>query len=252
MHALLHLALLAAIGTTPTRDGSMVRVPAGSYRPLYGQPGNAAVEVSSFRLDRDEVTRGEFLEFVRRNPAWRRSAVKPVFADRAGYLANWRGDLDAGDANDLRRPVTGVSWFAARAYCTAQGKRLPTVAEWEYAAAASETRRDAAREPGFIQRIVTKYASRPRPLPAVTTGTRNVYGVRGLHGLAWEWTADFNSVLVSDDSRAVGGRDHDLFCASAAIGAVDPSNYAAFLRYAFRSGLTGRSTIESLGFRCAA
>jgi formylglycine-generating enzyme required for sulfatase activity len=230
----------------------MVALPAGAYRPLYGLPGDAPIAVAAFRLDRDPTTRADFLAFVRANPPWRRSAVKGVFADRRGYLLGWRGELDAGDAMDLRRPVTGVSWFAARAYCAWRGKRLPTVHEWEYAAAASATHRDAAREPAFIQAVLTLYATRPRPLPALPAGTTNRYGLRGLHGLAWEWTADFNSVLVSDDSRGVGVPDHDLFCASAAIGATDPSNYPAFLRYALRAGLTGRATVETLGVRCAA
>ena len=233
------------------RTGGMVTLPAGTHRPLYGRAGDTPERIASFRLDRDPVTRADFLAFVTANAAWRRGAVKPVFAARTSYLADWRGDLDAGDAADLRRPVTGVSWFAAKAYCSARGKRLPTVAEWEYAAAASERARDAARDPRFIQRLVSAYASRPRPLPAVGRGPANAYGVRGLHDLAWEWVADFNSVLVSDDARGVGGRDHDLFCASAAIGALDPSNYPAFLRYAMRAGLTGRTSLETLGFRCA-
>ena len=233
------------------RTSAMVVLPAGTHRPLYGRAGDAPERIASFRLDRDPVTRGDFLAFVRADARWRRDAVKPVFAARGSYLAGWRGDLDAGDAADLLRPVTGVSWFAAKAYCAAQGKRLPTVAEWEYAAAASESVRDAARDPRFVQRLVSLYASRPRPLPAVGGGPANAYGVRGLHDLAWEWVADFNSVLVSDDSRGVGGRDHDLFCASAAIGALDPSNYPAFLRYAMRAGLTGRTSLETLGFRCA-
>jgi len=228
-----------------------VAVPAGSYRPLYGRPGDGAVRVEAFRIDREPVTRGEFLAFVERHPEWRRSRVRPLFAARDRYLAGWRGDLGAGDATDLRRPVTEVSWFAARAYCAAQGKRLPTVHEWEYVAAASAARRDAAREPGFIQTLVERYAARTLPLPVVAASDANAYGVRGLHA-AWEWTEDFNGVLVSDDSRGVGGRDHDLFCASAAIGAVDPSNYPAFLRYAVRAGLSARGTMTTLGFRCAA
>jgi formylglycine-generating enzyme required for sulfatase activity len=229
-----------------------IAIPAGSYRPLYGRPTDAPVHVAAFHLDRDPVTRGDFLAFVRANPEWRRGAVRPLFADRARYLAEWHGDLDAGDAADLRRPISSVSWFAARAYCAWRGGRLPTVAEWEYAAAASATVRDASRDGDFAQHLVTLYATRPLPLAPIDAGAVNAYGVRGLHGLAWEWVADFNSVLVSDDSRGVGGRDHDLFCASAAIGATDPSNYAAFLRYAVRAGLTGRTTLESLGFRCAA
>ena len=245
-------AARGAEARAPRAQRGMVAIPAGTYRPLYGRPSDPPARVAAFRLDRDPVTRGDFLAFVRDEPRWRRSAVRPLFADRADYLADWRGDLDAGDASDLRRPVTGVSWFAARAYCAAQGKRLPSVAEWEYAAAASETRYDAARDGAFVQHLVSLYASRPRPLPPVDGAAANAYGVRGLHGLAWEWVADFNSVLVSDDSRGVGGRDHDLFCASAAIGAADPSNYPAFLRYAVRAGLTGRTTMTTLGFRCAA
>jgi formylglycine-generating enzyme required for sulfatase activity len=249
-------ARAAGRGAAAARRDGMVALPAGSYRPLYGLPGDAPVAVAAFRLDRDPATRGDWLAFVRANPQWRRSAVRPLFADRRAYLADWRGDLEPGDATDLRRPVTGISWFAAKAYCEWRGKRLPTVHEWEYAAAASATRRDAAREPGFIQHVLALYARRPRPLPAVAAfgpaRTANLYGLRGLHGLAWEWTSDFNSVLVSDDSRGVGGRDHDLFCASAAIGATDPSNYPAFLRYAVRASVTGRSATESLGARCAA
>ncbi|MDF1501378.1 formylglycine-generating enzyme family protein [Roseisolibacter sp. H3M3-2] len=239
-----------AAGRRPGAE--MVRLPAGTYRPLYGRPGDAPTAVAAFRLDRDAATRGEFLAFVRERPEWRRGAVRPLFADRRGYLADWAGDLDAGDATDRRRPVTGVSWFAAKAYCAWRGKRLPTVHEWEYAAAASATRRDAGREPWFVQDLLTRYTTRPRPLPALPAGAGNLYGVRGLHGLAWEWTADFNSVLVSDDSRGVGARDHDLFCASAAVGATDPGNYPAFLRYALRAGLTGRAAVETLGVRCAA
>ena len=47
-----------------------------------------------------------------------------------------------------------VSWFAASAYCEAQGARLPTWNEWEYAAAADETRRDARKDPVWRERIL--------------------------------------------------------------------------------------------------
>jgi formylglycine-generating enzyme required for sulfatase activity len=173
-------------------------------------------------------------------------------ANRATYLADWTGDNDPGQAIPQDAPVTSVSWFAARAYCASLGKRLPTIAEWEYVAAANNRELDAARQPEFIQELVSLYASRPRVLSPVYVGRSNIHGVRGLHDLVSEWVDDFNSVLVSDDSRGVGGRDHDMFCASAAIGAVDANNYPAFLRYALRAGLSGRSTLQSLGFRCAA
>jgi sulfatase modifying factor 1 len=229
----------------------LIPIPSGSYQPLYGRAGDAPATVAAFRIDRDAVTTGEFLAFVRSNPTWRRSAVKSVFADRASYLASWRGDLDAGGPEHREQPVTGVSWFAARAYCAAQGKRLPTVAEWEYVAAASRTSRDAARSPMFIASRLELYTTRAAR-QGVQPRERNVYGVRGLHDGPWEWVEDFNSVLVSDDSRGSGARSHQLYCASAAIGAADPRNFPAFLRYAVRAGATPRTSIENLGFRCAA
>ena len=240
-----------------TTDG-MVRLPAGVSPLLYEGDGE---RVGAFRLDRDPVTRGEYLEFVRRHPAWRRGAVEPLLAARATYLADWRGAQDAGRADALNRPVTGVSWHAARAYCEAQGKRLPTVAEWEYAAAASATERDATRDPRFVQRLVSVYASRRRALPDVRAGEVNAYGVRGMHDLVWEWTEDFDGGHLSHVARGVHGEHaghgagvakHDMSCAGAAIGAADPSNYPGFLRQAVRAGLTGASGMETLGFRCAA
>jgi formylglycine-generating enzyme required for sulfatase activity len=224
----------------------MVSIPAGSYRPLFATTG-ARTRVAAFSIDREPVTRGEFLRFVRANPAWRKSAIKPVFAERS-YLADWRGDLDAGDESTLQEPVRQVSWFAARAYCAANGKRLPTTDEWEYVASADEKRRDATSDPTFIQRLIAIYTSHRGAF-------RNVYGVDALHGDAWELTDDFNSVVIPDDSRGTGSgvdaRDHDLYCAGAALGARDPSNYPAFLRSATRAGLSGRSAASHVGFRCA-
>jgi formylglycine-generating enzyme len=194
---------------------------------------------------------------VRANPSWRRTAVNGELADR-GYLANWRGDLDAGDAVDLRRPVTAVSLFAADAYCRSLGKRLPTVDEWEYAAAASETRADASADRRFVSRLLDLYARRRSDglLDPVGRGFRNFYGVRDLHGGAWEWThasAELPRAHAGHhaaDHRA--GHEHMPSCASAAIGANDQTNYPAFLRYAFRAALTSQATVLTLGFRCAA
>lgn len=234
----------------------MARIPGGTYRPLYVAWGDAGVRVASFALDREPVTRGQFLAFVKSQPSWRRDAVRPLFAQRS-YLADWPSATNAGTPTDLRRPVVNVSWFAAKAYCAAQGKRLPTVDEWELAAAASEMRADATRDADFRRRLLALYSARSSALPApVGGGFANLYGVRDLHGLVWEWTLDFNGVVVADDSRAAGSgqdaRDHRLFCASAAIGASDPSDYAAFLRYGMRAALTARSTVSGVGFRCAA
>ena len=72
---------------------------------------------------------------------------------------------------------------------------------------------------------------------------RNVHGVSDLHGLIWEWTLDFNSSLVTGESRADGSLDRSLYCGSGAAGAADFEDYAAFMRYAFRSSLEARNGV---------
>jgi formylglycine-generating enzyme required for sulfatase activity len=222
----------------------MAVLPQGTYSPLYATKGAERVAVRGFALDRAPVTRGEFLEFVRRNPQWRKSAVNRTAADN-GYLSDGTADLGAGNAKDLRTPVTSVSRSAALAYCSAKGKRLPTSNEWEYAAAASETKRDAARDRSFISRLVGFYRDRANGrTQLVGKSAPNVYGVRDMHELVWELT---NDAVHAGHS----GHTHDMSCAGSAMGAADPSNYAAFMRYAVRSGLNDRTTMKTLGFRCA-
>ncbi len=248
-------------GTRPTRSARTVSrsvnrmaiVPAGRYRPLYAAPGAERVAVAAFALDRGPVTTGEFLAFVERHPEWRRDRVRRVFAD-AGYLADWMTPTDAGSLTARRRPATQVSWFAARAYCASLGKRLPTVDEWEYVAAASERTADARGDATFRSRVLALYAGVGKRTSAESFV--NAYGVRAMHGVVWEWTLDFNSVVLDDDSRATGSgadaRDRHLYCASAALNATDPSDYPAFLRQAVRAGLGARSSTSTVGFRCAA
>lgn len=237
---IVNAAITSALAMKPVRHRSaMAAIPAGRYHPLYAD-GMPALAVGAFSMDRRPVTRAQFLEFAHANPTWLTGA-------------------DAGtSAPD--RPMTGVTWFAARAYCAAQGKRLPTTAEWEYVAAADEHRRDATRDRSFSQRLVSLYTTRPEAR-AGGAGERftNVYGVSAMHGLVWEWTSDFDGGREEPAGHQMTGmkhgggqHEHMLFCASAAIGASNPGDYAAFMRYGFRAGLTRTSAHQMLGFRCAA
>lgn len=235
-------------GETPSGLTRLVEVPAGRYRPLYS-PDTAMVAVTLFRLEETPVTRGQFAAFVEARPEWRRSRVKEVFAGPR-YLFDWTDDTTP--SGTLRAPVTGVSWFAARAYCGWAGRRLPTVDEWEYAARADESRRNALTDAAFRARLLELYTGRPVIPGPVGAGFRSVLGIRDLHDQAWEWVHDFNGFLVSADSRGAGGRDANLYCAAGADGASAVDDYAAFLRHAFRASLEGASTSGSLGFRCAA
>jgi formylglycine-generating enzyme required for sulfatase activity len=246
----------------PPAPAGMAWIPAGIYHPLYkpselnplrlkGVLPDGEVRVAGFFLDIYPVTNVDYLAFVTARPRWRRSTVPSLFADEA-YLQGWAGDLDPGRLAPLRSPVVHVSWFAARAYCKWRGKRLPTTAEWEHAAAASETRGDASGDAAFAERVLAWY-SRPAPAVPGPVGSvfRNLWGVYDLHGLVWEWVADFNTALTTGESRGDTGVERRFFCAAGSIGAVNVSDYAAFMRYAFRSSLHADYTTASLGLRCA-
>lgn len=207
----------------------------------------------AFLLDRHPVTNAEYLEFVRANPKWRRSQVRRLFADPS-YLEHWKGDLEiGGNAGALdRQPVRFVSWFAAKAYCAWKGGRLPTTVEWEFAAGAGYNGADGTQEPEFVRAVQEWYATpAPGMLPAVQSRRPNYFGIHDLHGLVWEWTSDFNSAIVTGDARGDTGLDRQLFCGAGSLGANDRGNFAAFMRFGFRSSLRAPYTVHNLGFRCA-
>lgn len=232
-------------------DG-MVHIPAGTYTPLYQRPTDTtSTPVAPFFLDTHPVTNAEYLAFVEDQPQWRRSQIKRLFADE-NYLQHWRGDLDFGPDALGNRPVVNVSWFAASAFAQWSGKRLPTTAEWERAARASERAPDGTGDPAFRQRILQWYSQRtPEVLPPVGSTFENHWGARDMHGLIWEWVLDFNTGFVTGESRNNADLDRTLFCGSGSVGASDFNDYAAFIRFAFRSGLQADYTVPHLGFRCA-
>ncbi len=227
----------------------MKKITGGTYVPLYGSD-SAQVVIDDFYLDVYPVTNAQYLEFVRRFPEWRRSRVIRLFADD-NYLRNWADDTTLGADMDPQAPVTYVSWFAAKAYCECLGKRLPEMDEWEYAAMASETQQDARTDSLFNQRIIAGYETPKTHLRPVGSTYKNYWGIYDLHGLVWEWTSDFNSVLISGESRKDGDTDRNLFCAAGSVNATDLMNYAAFMRYALRGSVKARYSLRYLGFRCA-
>lgn len=256
----LFCALLATrMAEAREKPEKIVKIPSGFFVPLYrpseadkkNRPEPQKIPVKSFWLDSHPVTNADYLAFVKKNPAWQRSQVPRLFAEE-NYLKHWQSDTRLGKQAPLESPVVNISWFAAKAYCEAQGKKLPSVNQWEYVAQADELSPDAASDQKFINRILEWY-SKPNPeiLPQVSSNFKNLYGVHDMHGLIWEWILDFNTALVTGESRADTALERDLYCGAGSIGASNFHDYAAFMRYGFRSSLKADYVVGHLGFRCA-
>lgn len=252
--ALLLLIALPLAGLAAGAAGSRyAAIPGGKFKSVLETPGapDGKARIASFALMRRPVTNAEFLAFVQRNPQWRRDRVASVFAEPR-YLSHWAGPEALGPNALPDRPVVWVSWFAASAYCESLGARLPSWNEWEYAAAADETRRDARADPAWRERILGWY-SRPSnaALPRVGLQAPNAYGVQDLHGLVWEWAGDASSLLVDGDNRNQGDPDKSRFCGAGALSISDRENYAVLMRVAMLSSLEARDATANMGFRCA-
>lgn len=230
-------------------DG-MVVIDSGSYTPLFkSESGPNKIQVDAFALDVFPVTNREYYLFSQENARWSKTDIKPVFADQ-NYLVHLSNDALLEEVGN--QPVTNISWFSARAFCKSKGKRLPTTDEWELAAQASHDKANGSEDPEYNQTILEWY-SKPASasLPNVKETEANFWGVHGMHGVVWELVNDFNTSLVTGESRADSQLDKQLFCGAGAASSVNPNDYAAFMRYALRSSYQASYTMTSLGFRCA-
>jgi formylglycine-generating enzyme len=238
------LAVLLCVGAAGPDENSFVTVPGGEFRSALPPGKQEHVHVPSFLLQRHPVTNREYLAFVTTHPQWQRGTVPAVMAG-ADYLGAWSAPLDPGPRAAVSGPVTQVSWFAAEAYCEALHARVPDWYEWELAAAASATQRDARGDAAWRQQLLDWYA-RPagKPLPAVEHEAANVYGLYDMHGLVWEWVHDFNSLLPAD-------ADPEKFCGSGALNVQQKENYAVLMRIAMLGSLRAADTGHIVGFRCA-
>jgi sulfatase modifying factor 1 len=143
-----------------TTSVKMIKLEGGKYKPFFGTD-TSIVQVEPFYMDERPVTNGEFLEFVKAYPEWRRSNVKRIYAD-SNYLKIWESDTSLPDSISKDAPITQVSWHAAKAYASAVGKRLPLLDEWEFVAMADQNSANARDKKSYSDDIIDLYLIKNR------------------------------------------------------------------------------------------
>lgn len=247
--------LLLALALAPALAGASGPEP--GYRMLDGgafhssvrfEDATGLVPVAPYQLMQHPVTNAQFAGFVAAHPQWRRDRIPALFAS-PGYLGHWETADGPGATVAAEAPVAHVNWYAADAYCRAQGARLPTFLEWEFAAAADATRLDARDDRAWRLRQIND--GTPRAIDAAADAPANAWGIHGLHGANWEWSGDFTSLLGDGDRRGQEDGEALRFCGATALAFNDPGDYGVVKRFVLLSALQPSSTLGNLGFRCA-
>jgi len=235
---------------------------------------NYPATVSDFRLDNYEITVGRFRKFV---AAYSQTMI-PAGAGKnpnnpadKGWDTAWNAQLDAtplalteslkcdsvgqswtdvpGTVAAESRPIGCLDWYQAEAFCIWDGGRLPTEAEWNYAAAGGTEQRIypwGSGGPG--PKRATYGVTKSLPVASTSPGGDGKWGQADMAGNAYEWVQDIYlntySTPCSNCSIAAGSTLHVL-----RGGGFNED--ATFLFSSFRSNSSPYFHIADLGARCA-
>jgi formylglycine-generating enzyme required for sulfatase activity len=229
------------------QDGApMVLIPEGEF--MMGSPEGEGssdehprhrVHLDAFYMDQYEVTTSRYGAFMRAS-----GRVAPEYWKYAKQVGN------------REKPVIGVDWHDANAYCEHYGKRLPTEAEWEKAARGTDERiypwgnePPTRRHANFDQccdfrdyKVLTTVGSR--------AGGKSPYGVYDMAGNVWEWTADWYEEFYYDRSPArnpTGPSSGEMKVRRGGSW----FNLPFYFRSAYRLENTPTTRFVNVGFRCA-
>ena len=278
----------AAEAEAPSRrtfEPQMVRVPAGKF--LMGTPEGELdeieklglertyterevppheVELAEYQIGRYPVTNAEFQRFVD-DGGYERAEFWTGTGWQRKEQEGWQGPRYQDDErwNDPARPVAGVSWFEALAYCnwlaekTGRPYRLPTEAEWEKAARGTDGRRYPWGDEWDPERCNNKEGG-----PGSTTPVgqypdgKSIYGSEEMVGQVWEWCSSmyggtevkprFGYPYRGDDGREeLEGEDTRILRG----GSWYDSAPAAVCRCGCRVRYNPGDWLGNFGFRCA-
>ncbi|MGB7207171.1 MAG: formylglycine-generating enzyme family protein [Pyrinomonadaceae bacterium] len=233
-----------------------------------------SVELNPFFIDEHEVTVAQFDEFVKAtgySTEAERYGWSGVFDFASGEWkrvdgADWRHPEGGNSAATPNEPVCQISWNDANEYAKWAGKRLPTEAEFEFAARGGligkeyawgdELRPDGKPAANWWQGVFPEKNTNEDGFLSrapVESFPANGYGLYDMTGNVWEWCSDRfgddyyqNSPWREPKGPATGDerviRGGSFLCAE---------NFCSNYRVAGRSRSTPDSGLNNLGFRCA-
>lgn len=282
---------------TTTPPETMVHIPGGTF--LMGNPRGDGYEadgespihevsLDSFWMDATAVTNARFANFAAATgyvtdaerygwsfvfwkflPHELQAGAAPPGAPwwRQVHGASWRHPEGPQSTIERRMeyPVTHISWNDAQAFCTWAGTRLPTEAEWEYAARGG---REGAPfpwgselEPNGEHRMNVWQGSFPghnsqadgfAGTAPVTAYQPNAYGLYNMTGNVWEWCADWFSPETYQREPVTNptgpGRGEAKVLRGGSY--LCHASYCNRYRVDSRSSNTPDSSTGNLGFRC--
>jgi formylglycine-generating enzyme len=232
--------LICNSGHSQISDPDMVLIPAGEFTmgknstgPTDWQPEHK-VSIDAFYMDKYEVTNKQYYEFCTRT-----NASLPEF---------WGSSLFKCSLDYPDHPVTGITFFDALKYAQWAGKRLPTEAEWEYAARGGLS---GCSFPwgNHIDSTLANYGKKYRTILKVGSLKPNAFGLFDMAGNVWEWTSDnygSDYYANSPDQNPQGpgtGRFKVIRGGSWHSGAMCNQTY-------YRNGLSPSWVDFAVGFRC--
>ncbi len=220
---------------------NMVLITGGEFNMGKNSPGPSdwqpehKVTIAGFYLDKNEVTNLQYLEFCKAT-----NHAMPMFWGMKEFHCG-------EDFPDY--PVVGVSFFEAEQYAKWVKKRLPTEAEWEYAARGGLVDKNY---PNGDQLDSTKANFGRKYKGSLKVGSLqpNNFGIYDMAGNVWEWTSDNYSgdyYQTSPPENPKGperGRFKVIRGGSWHSGAMCNQNY-------YRNGLSPSWVDFAVGFRCA-
>jgi formylglycine-generating enzyme required for sulfatase activity len=234
---------------------SMVSVPAGQFTmgvndgPIDAKPAHE-VKVDAFLMDECEITQQVYEKVIGANPSRRKNPGNPV------EQVTWTAAVKFCNARSIQenlKPCYDTNTWECD--FSANGYRLPTEAEWEYACRAGSSARyyfgDNAEDLKSFGWFDGNSQSRPHP---ASQRKPNAWGLYDMSGNVWEWCNDFYGVKYykespSDNPR--GPKQGEKRVLRGGAWSSSAANCTSWVRNCDEAGLTDVClTMDSNGFRC--